>query len=130
MVLSSAFQNRIFPAHHTVYCKNVKNSAITIFLNFTLWWQIPPSHSLETLQNLPYFWNTKTHIYVLRYFFRFSFGAALFFLLVNALNYIAHFPPISEHCVRAPRKSWCFNSSSRPVLCTFMMGIRVETVTL
>ena len=36
--------------------------------------------SSETLQNLPYFWNTKTHS-----FFRFSFRATLFFPQMNAL---------------------------------------------
>ena len=37
--------------------------------------------SSETLQNLPYFRNTKIHIV----FFRFSFCATLFFPLMNAL---------------------------------------------
>ena len=38
----------------------------------------------ETLQNLPYFWNTKIHVV----FFSFSLCATLFFPLINALVYV------------------------------------------
>ena len=40
--------------------------------------------SSEMLQNLPYFWNTKTHVF----FFLFSFHATLLFSLMNALVYV------------------------------------------
>ena len=40
--------------------------------------------SSETLQNLPYFWNTKTHVD----FFIFHFMLLYFFLLMNALVYV------------------------------------------
>ena len=41
--------------------------------------------SRETRHNLPYFWNTKTHVHC---YFRFSFRATLFFPLMDVLVYV------------------------------------------